>query len=175
MLLRSSNLVFTLLQQYVIITVKEVNTILSVIDVVRGLSDLISTNYPNHPIVDMDIDEDFPRPSYFIDVEDINTEWVATDYLKESSNIKIVFFAENRYEGFLDLLDMKNNLMTLFENPLYISNGETDYYVSLLTTSSDLYKQDKVLTFNIEADLIQKVERVDNNPYMENLDVNITR
>lgn len=150
------------------------NTILSVIDVVRGLSDLISSEYSEYKLIDYDIDEGFEKPCFFIDVEDINTEWVATDYLKESSNIKIVFFAENRYEGFLDLLQMKNNLMTLFENPLYISNGETDYYVSLLTTNSDLYKQDKVLTFNIEADLIQKVERVDNNPYMENLDVNIT-
>lgn len=150
------------------------NIILSVIDVIRGLTELISNNFPQYPVVDMDVDEDFPRPSYFIDVEDVQTSWEATDYLKESSNIKIVFFAENRYEGFLDLLDMKNNLMILFNDPLYISNGETEYYVSIITTNSDLYKQDKVLTFDIQAELIQKVERVENNPLMENLDVNIT-
>lgn len=148
---------------------------LSVIDVIRGLSDLISTHYPNYPICDMDIDEDYPRPSYFIDVEDVQTSWVATDYIKESSNIKIVFFAENRYEGFLDLLDMKNNLTVLFDDPLLISDGETEYYVSLETTESDLYKSDKILTFNIQSDLIQKVKRVENNSYMENLEVNITR
>lgn len=150
------------------------NIILSVIDVVRGLTELISNKFPQYPVVDMDIDEDFPRPSYFIDVEDVQTSWEATDYLKESSNIKIVFFAENRYEGFLDLLDMKNSLMILFNDPLYISNGETDYYVSIITTNSDLYKQDKVLTFDIQVELIQKVERVENNPLMENLNVNIT-
>lgn len=149
--------------------------ILSVIDVIRGLSDLISTRYPNYPICDMDIDEDYPRPSYFIDVEDVQTSWIASDYIKESSNIKIVFFAENRYEGFLDLLDMKNNLTVLFDDPLLISDGENEYYVSLETTESDLYKSDKVLTFNIQSDLIQKVKRVENNPYMENLNVNITR
>lgn len=146
---------------------------LSVIDVIRGLSELISEKYPNYPIVDMDVDEDYPRPSYFIDVEDVNTSWVASDYIKESSNIQIVFFAENRYEGFLDLLDMKNNLTVLFDEPLHISDETSEYYVSLLTTNSDLYKQDKVLTFNIQADLIQKVERVDNNPYMEELKCNI--
>lgn len=146
---------------------------LSVIDVIRGLSDLISKHYPNYPICDMDIDEDYPRPSYFIDVEDVQTSWVATDYIKESSNIKIVFFAENRYEGFLDLLDMKNNLTVLFGDPLYITDGKTEYYCQMLATDSDLYKQDKVLTFNIQADLIQKVERKETKPYMEELNTNI--
>lgn len=146
---------------------------LSVIDIIRGLTELISEKYPNYPVCDMDIDEDYPRPSYFIDVEDVNTSWVATDYIKESSNIQIVFFAENRYEGFLDLLDMKNNLTVLFDEPLHISDETSEYYVSLLTTNSDLYKQDKVLTFNVQADLIQKVERVDNNHYMEELKCNI--
>lgn len=146
---------------------------LSVVDVIRGLTELISEKYPNYPVCDMDIDENFLRPSYFIDVEDVNTSWVATDYIKESSNIQIVFFAENRYEGFLDLLDMKNNLTVLFDEPLYINDETSEYYVSLLTTNSDLYKQDKVLTFNIQAELIQKIERVDDSPYMEQLECNI--
>lgn len=150
-------------------------TILSVIDIIRALSELIEHNYPNYPVVDMDIDEDYPRPSYFIDVEDVNTSWVATDYVKESSNLKIVFFAENRYEGFLDLLDMKNNLTMLFNDPIHVSDETNEYYVKMLTTTSDLYKQDKVLTFNIQADLIQKVERVETQPYMEHLDVNVMK
>lgn len=142
---------------------------LSVVDVIRSLTELINLNYPQYKIIDYDVDEGFDRPCFFIDVEDVNTSWVATDYIKESSNIQIVFFAENRYEGFLDLLDMKNNLTVLFDEPLHISDETSEYYVSLLTTNSDLYKQDKVLTFNIQADLIQKVERVDNSPYMEEL------
>lgn len=121
----------------------------------------------------MDIEEDYPRPCYFIDVEDVQTSWVASDYLKESSQLKIVFFAENRYEGFLDLLDMKNNLTVLFDDPLYITDGKTEYYCQMLTTASDLYKQDKVLTFNIQADLIQKVERKETAEYMENLETKI--
>lgn len=121
----------------------------------------------------MDIDEDYPRPSYFIDVEDVQTSWVASDYIKETSSIKIVFFSENRYEGFLDLLDMKNNLTLLFDKPLYISNGKEDYYVSLLNTNSELYKSDKVLAFDITADLIQKVNKVETEPNMEELNVNI--
>lgn len=147
--------------------------ILSVIDVIRALSELIEKTYPNYPVNDMDINEDYPRPSYFIDVEDVNTSWVASDYIKESSTLKIVFFAENRYEGFLDLLDMKNNLTVLFDDPLYITDGKIEYHCQMLTTDSDLYKQDKVLTFNIQADLIQKVNRKETKPYMEELNTNI--
>lgn len=148
---------------------------LSVIDIIRALSELIEAKYPNYPVVDIDITEDYPRPSYFIDVDDIETSWVANDYIKESSNLKIIFFAAERYEGFLELLDMKNNLTVLFDDPLYVTNGQDEYYVSLLNTASDIYKADKVLEFTLRADLIQKVERKEIEPYMEELNVNITR
>lgn len=148
---------------------------LSVIDIIRALSELIETKYPNYPVVDMDITEDYPRPSYFIDADDIETSWVANDYIKESSNLKIIFFAAERYEGFLELLDMKNNLTVLFDDPLYVTNGKEEYYVSLLNTASDIYKTDKVLEFTLKADLIQKVERKETEPYMEELNANITR
>ena len=148
---------------------------LSVIDTIRALSELIESKYPDYPVCDMDIDEDYPRPSYFIDVEDVATSFVATDYIKESSTIKIVFFANDRYEGFLELLDMKNNLLSMFDDPLYIHDDTTEYYVTLHDTDSMLYKSDKVLEFTLHADLIQKVERKEINRYMEKLDVNITR
>lgn len=147
--------------------------LLSIIDVIRALSELIETKYPDYPVIDMDITEDYPRPGYFIEVEDIETNWVANDYIRESSNLKIVFFAAERYEGFLDLLDMKNNLTVLFDDPLYVTDGKTEYYVSLLNTTSDLYKTDKVLEFALRADLIQKVERNETQPYMDELSTNI--
>lgn len=148
--------------------------LLSIIDVIKGLSDLISSEYPQYTIIDYDIDEGFDRPSFFIEPDSIETSWVANDYIKESSNLKIVFFAAERYEGFLELLDMKNNLTVMFDDPLYVTDGKSEYYVSLLNTTSDIYKDDKVLTFSVTADLIQKVERKDaNDSYMENLDTNI--
>lgn len=146
---------------------------LSVIDIIRALSELIEKKYPDYPVVDMDVTENYPRPSYFIEVDDIETSWVANDYIKESSNLKIVFFAAERYEGFLELLDMKNNLTVLFDDPLYVNNGKSEYYVSLLNTASDIYKTDKVLEFTLRADLIQKVERKETEPYMEELSTNI--
>lgn len=139
----------------------------SVIDVIRALTELIEKEYPNYPIVDYDVDEDFPRPSYFINVENVNTSWVATDYIQESSDLEITFFAPDRYEGFLELLDMKNNLTVLFNEPLLVNNS---YYVSLLETTSELFKADKVLTFSFTANIVNKVERKETDDYMEHLD-----
>lgn len=139
----------------------------SVIDVIRALSELIEKEYPDYPVVDYDVDEDFPRPSYFINVENVHTEWVAVDYLQESSDLEITFFAPDRYEGFLELLDMKNNLTQLFNEPLELDNG---YFVTLLETTSELYKADKVLTFSFTANIVNKVERTETDDYMEHLD-----
>lgn len=142
------------------------SNILSVIDVIRALTIIIEDAYPNYQVIDMDIEEDFPRPCYFIDVDNVSTEWQASEYLKESSNLKIVFFAENRYDGFLDLLDMKNALTKLFNNPIKVDNGEQKQVISLLETTSELYKADKVLEFSITVDLIQRVPKDEDCEYI---------
>lgn len=149
--------------------------LLSVIDVIRALTELINNHYPAYKVVDYDMTEGFEKPCFFIEPDDVETSWVANDYIKESSNLKIVFFAAERYEGFLELLDMKNNLTVMFDDPLYITDGKSEYYVSLLNTASDIYKTDKVLEFTLRADLIQKVERKEIEPYMEELSTNITQ
>lgn len=130
------------------------------------MSELIEKEYPDYPVVDYDIEEDFPRPSYFVNVENVHTEWVATDYIQESSDLEITFFAPNRYEGFLELLDMKNNLTMLFNEPLQVTDT---FFVTLLETQSELFKNDKVLTFSFTANIVNKVERNETDDYMENL------
>lgn len=115
----------------------------------------------------MDIDEGYPRPSYFVEVESVKTQWVATDYIEELSDLQIVFFAEDRYEGFLDLLEMKNHLTQLFNEPLELDNG---YYVSLLETTSELFKADKVLEFSFQVSIVNQIERNETDYLMEDLD-----
>lgn len=143
------------------------NTITSVIDVIRALSNLIEKEYPNYPIVDYDVDEDYPRPCYFIETESVKTQWVAVDYIEELSDLQIVFFAEDRHEGFLDLLEMKNHLTQLFNEPLELDNG---YFVSLLETTSELFKGDKVLEFSFQVSIVNQIERNETDYLMEDLD-----
>lgn len=128
---------------------------------------MIEKEYPNYPIVDYDVDEGYPRPSYFIEVESVQTSWVATDYLQELSNLQIVFFAEDMYSGFLELLEMKNHLTQLFNEPLELDNG---YFVSLLETTSELFKGDKVLEFSFQVSIVNQIERNETDYLMEELD-----
>lgn len=138
----------------------------SVIDVIASLSNLIQDTYPEYKLIDYDVDEGFDKPAFFVSVENVSTSFVATDYIQESSDLEITFFAEDRYEGFLTLLDMKNNLMQLFTEPLEIADN---FYVTLLDTTSEIYKADKVLTFSFTANIVNKVERNETDDYMENL------
>lgn len=142
------------------------STIVTVIDVIRALSDLIQKNYPEYKLIDYDVDEGFEKPAFFINVENVNTTFVATDYIQESSDLEITFFAEDRYTGFLALLDMKNNLMGLLGEPLQVGDN---FYVTLLETTADVFKQDKVLTFSFTANIVNKIERNETDDYMENL------
>lgn len=138
----------------------------TVIDVIKSLSDLIQENYSEYKLIDYDVEEGFEKPAFFISVENVNTSYVATDYIKESSDLEITFFAEDRYDGFLTLLDMKNNLMRLFREPLEIDDN---FYVTLLDTTSEIYKADKVLTFSFTANIVNKIERDETDYLMENL------
>lgn len=138
----------------------------TVIDVIKSLSDLIQENYSEYKLIDYDVEEGFEKPAFFISVENVNTSYVATDYVQESSDLEITFFAEDRYDGFLTLLDMKNNLMQLFKEPLEIGDN---FYVTLLDTTSEIYKADKVLTFSFTANIVNKIERDETDYLMENL------
>ena len=46
----------------------------TVINVIKALSGLIETNFPEYPVNDRDIEEGFDRPSYFIDIEETVAE-----------------------------------------------------------------------------------------------------
>lgn len=138
----------------------------SVIDVIASLSDLIQEIYPEYKLIDYDIDEGFEKPAFFINADNIVTSFVATDYIQESSDLEITFFAEDRYSGFLELLDMKNNLTKLFNEPLQLDDN---FYVTLLETTSEIFKNDKVLTFSFTANIVNKIERDETDDYMENL------
>ena len=87
---------------------------LSVIDIIRALSSCIESNFPDYPVVDRDLEEGFPRPCYFIDINSVVSESLTHKLVKDTADIEIDFLAEDIYKGFLNLLDVKNKLVKLF-------------------------------------------------------------
>lgn len=128
---------------------------LSVMDIIKALSDLIEENFPNYPVCDVDIEENYPRPSYFIDVDNIKGENVTNNYVKETCEIQVYFFAENRYEGFIDLLNMKNKLLVILNEPLKIQYKNLTAHVVFNNVSVEISKADKALRCEMVSELIQ--------------------
>lgn len=145
---------------------------LSVIDIIRALSGLIETNFPQYPVNDRDINEDFPRPSYFVDVDNIVGENVTAEFVKESAEINIYFFEEDIYSGFLNLLDMKNELLSLLTEPLPLTdeNGKTVAHVVFNDVRVEISKADKALRVDMTSELIQGLPPKDEElPWVEEL------
>ena len=71
----------------------------TVINVIKALSGLIETNFPEYPVNDRDIEEGFDRPSYFIDIEETVAENVTQCLIRERCQLKLYFFAENNYHA----------------------------------------------------------------------------
>lgn len=141
---------------------------LSVIDIIRALSELVEENFPDFPVNDRDLEEGFPRPSYFVDVDNIKGENITANHVKETAEIQLYFFAENIYSGFLELLDMKNELLSLLSEPLPLTeDGKVLAHVVFNNVSVEISKADKALMCEMVSELIQSLpDRSEENlPY----------
>lgn len=150
---------------------------LSIIDIIRALSLLIGEKFPQYPVNDRDNTEEFPRPSYFIDVGDIIGEMATNGYTREKANIEIYFFTEDIYKGFIELLDMKNELLRVLSKPLEVTSEDGEYtaHVVFNDLTVTISKADKALRVDCESELIQAIPELDYpyNEYMEHLDVKL--
>lgn len=147
---------------------------LSVIDIIKSLSLLVEKNFPNYPVNDRDLQEGFDRPSYFIDVGDVQGENLTACYVKETANLSLSFFEEDIYSGFLKLLDMKNKLLELLREPLALTdeNGVIVAHVVFNDVSVSISKADKALTCTMTSELVQAREDNEKDlPFVESIEI----
>ena len=148
---------------------------LSVIDIIRALSSCIESNFPDYPVVDRDLEEGFPRPCYFIDINSVVSESLTHKLVKDTADIEIDFLAEDIYKGFLNLLDVKNKLVKLFSEPLALTDegGNVIAHVVFNDVRTEVIKVDKALICNLSTELIQEIEDNVELPLIEDLQANI--
>lgn len=149
---------------------------LSVIDIIRSLTVLLRENF-QYPTVDYDVEEGFPRPCYFIDVDSVTGSNITSRYVQEESQLTVYFFEEDNYKGFLKLLQMKDSLLELFAKPLEVEKDSLLAHVLFDDVSVDVSKVDKVLSCTMSTVLIQERDEEyvgSTSDYdMEELDVNL--
>ena len=148
---------------------------LSVIDIIRALSSCIESNFPDYPVVDRDLEEGFPRPCYFIDINSVVSESLTHKLVKDTADIEIDFLAEDIYKGFLNLLDVKNKLVKLFSEPLALTDegGNVIAHVVFNDVRTEVIKVDKALICNLSTKLVQEIEDNVELPLIEDLQANI--
>ena len=148
---------------------------LSVIDIIRALSSCIESNFPDYPVVDRELEEGFPRPCYFIDINSVVSESLTHKLVKDTADIEIDFLAEDIYKGFLNLLDVKNKLVKLFSEPLALTDegGNVIAHVVFNDVRTEVIKVDKALICNLSTELVQEIEDNVELPLIEDLQANI--
>ena len=137
----------------------------SVIDIIKALSLLIEKHFPAYPVNDRDLTEGFDRPSYFIDVDRVETTDLTAYLMQEESDIVLYFFEEDNYRGFLKLLQMKNQLVTVLKDPLELTNddGDTVMHVTLDSLTTTVSKADKALICSFSTVLVQEITDPDHD------------
>ena len=137
----------------------------SVIDIIKALSLLIEKHFPAYPVNDRDLTEGFNRPSYFIDVDRVETSDLTAYLMQEESDIVLYFFEEDNYRGFLKLLQMKNQLVTVLKDPLELTNddGDTVMHVTLDSLTTTVSKADKALICSFSTVLVQEITDPDHD------------
>lgn len=148
---------------------------LSVIDIIRALSSCIESNFPDYPVVDRDLEEGFPRPCYFIDINSVVSESLTHKLVKDTADIEIDFLAEDIYKGFLNLLDVKNKLVKLFSEPLALTDegGNVIAHVVFNDVRTEVIKVDKALICNLSTELVQEIEDNVELPLIEELEYKV--
>ena len=148
---------------------------LSVIDIIRALSSCIESNFPDYPVVDRDLEEGFPRPCYFIDINSVVSESLTHKLVKDTADIEIDVLAEFINMGSLSLLDVKNKLVKLFSEPLALTDegGNVIAHVVFNDVRTEVIKADKALICNLSTELVQEIEDNVELPLIEELEYKV--
>lgn len=153
----------------------------SEVDIIRTLTKKLKEKFPDVDVNDRDQKEGFERPSFFID-------WLTTksgkagEFDADDCFFEIVYYAPERYNGFLNLLQVKKKLQKVLSGKLDLEPTEdlqdTEHFImeceDLEFTGN---KEDMALIADFLIRLVQQqdADREDDYgyPFMQELDNNI--
>lgn len=121
-----------------------------------------------------DVEEGFPRPSFFIELDNIKVN----DFMKTSKirdiTVRIIYFPKDKHKNQVELLDMQELLEELFIENNYVEVlPETEERESVMVEINDAkFNETKnILQFQFDINLDEYYIRENNNEKMENLEI----
>lgn len=117
---------------------------------VAGFTAILESEF-DIPVIDKDIEEDFPRPAFIIQTENITHDRIGL-YPHDNFDLEIYYFSQNRYSGYADMYNIMKKIQELlsvdrvtFPDGYMIPTEEQDY---------ELDRKDMTLKVTVNVDMV---------------------
>lgn len=121
--------------------------------IIKAITEKLRAKYPGIKVENVDI-KNAPLPSFYVRHLSDNISREADGISLNVISFEVIYFSETRYEGYIDLLVKKNNLMAMFNQPLKVDG----YFVLPYDLEFNLNVQDYVLNTTFNVDITEYVE-----------------
>lgn len=144
---------------------------ITIIDIIRGLSEMIEENFGEPPTT-KDITEGFERPCTYVQPTDLSVS--KESLLKwDEMSFQIIRFAMSSYAGYLELLQYQAELSGLLINPIEI---DETFYIYPENVEFELRRDEMLLIASFDINNFQLIEEAEghgSSELMETLDLDI--
>ena len=119
---------------------------MNVTDVIKALTVMLNAKYPESKIDNKEIKSPV-RPCGFIKLVSTKRQRLSEAYTQTTISLDVIYFAESRYKGYLDLVKKQGELAALFDSPLKVN----DSYLMIEELEFNLNEGDYILNtvFNV--------------------------
>lgn len=119
---------------------------------------------------DRDLEEGFDRPSFFIDVDEIDDSELTDEYYYDTYHLELYYFATDSKIGFKELLEVRQKLRAFFSGRIETEEG---FGITFDEVTHFINKEDKVLHTTFDVLAVQRIPDKGDEPMIEELEVNI--
>lgn len=140
---------------------------ITVTQIINALS--VKLRNLGYPVKDVDITKQISRPCLMVEAETITCEPVASEYYGETATLVVYYFAERREKGYAELLQLHDDLQSLFRNSFKVTEG---FYILPGESEYTINKSDMALIASFEITTVQFQERTVDAEMMEELHLN---
>lgn len=95
---------------------------ISLKQIMLSINNKLLDQFPGVPIQSSDIEEGFERPSFFVELE-TTTAAYGSRSRERRVPVVIYYFPKDRYQNQIELLEVQEQLETVFQGTLFITDG----------------------------------------------------
>jgi len=133
--------------------------------IILAINEIILAKFPTIEIQSTDVKEGFKRPSFFVQLDNIDSD-TGLYFSKRSMTTRIHYFPSNRHNYSLELMDIQDDLESIFN----LNFGVDNRVITIQETRAQTI--DGVLEFEFDFGFVESKEIADEGVTMEELEYN---